>query len=201
MRRRGRFGDAFSNQSSCRRCAIWPFKVERLDRGKEERIAPYDRIHPKEACVGAHSRCVPGCSSGSWGHYRGPANTHPPRDNCHCGNAGRSRYRIVRKIGIFPPARLRSDRRVRRLHRAASRRVAGTRRSELEIGGSRERIEIELPVSHPAAEKKPGGVQAKALEGVSEGGVEFFCGGFGPSPCFRFARPPLSVGEKRRRQF
>ena len=36
---------------------------------------------------------------------------------------------------------------------AASRRVAGTRRVELEIGGSRERIEIELPVGHPAAQK------------------------------------------------
>jgi sulfate transport system ATP-binding protein len=33
---------------------------------------------------------------------------------------------------------------------AASRRVAGTRRVELEVGGARERIEIELPVSHPA---------------------------------------------------
>ncbi|MCX8572669.1 MULTISPECIES: sulfate/molybdate ABC transporter ATP-binding protein [Hyphomicrobiales] len=36
---------------------------------------------------------------------------------------------------------------------AASRRVAGTRRVELEIGGSRERVEIELPVNHPAAQK------------------------------------------------
>ena len=33
---------------------------------------------------------------------------------------------------------------------AASRRVAGTRRVELEVGGARERIEIELPVEHPA---------------------------------------------------
>jgi hypothetical protein len=36
---------------------------------------------------------------------------------------------------------------------AASRRVAGTRRVELEIGGGRERIEIELPVGHPATQK------------------------------------------------
>jgi sulfate transport system ATP-binding protein len=36
---------------------------------------------------------------------------------------------------------------------AASRRVAGTRRVELEIGGARQRIEIELPVDHPAAQK------------------------------------------------
>ena len=35
----------------------------------------------------------------------------------------------------------------------ASRRVAGTRRVELEIGGGRERVEIELPVDHPAAHK------------------------------------------------
>jgi sulfate transport system ATP-binding protein len=34
---------------------------------------------------------------------------------------------------------------------AASRRVAGTRRVELEIGGERQRVEIELPVGHPAA--------------------------------------------------
>ena len=32
----------------------------------------------------------------------------------------------------------------------ASRRVAGTRRVELEIGGARDRVEIELPVEHPA---------------------------------------------------
>ena len=36
---------------------------------------------------------------------------------------------------------------------AASRRVAGTRRVELEIGGERQRVEIELPVEHPAAAK------------------------------------------------
>lgn len=36
---------------------------------------------------------------------------------------------------------------------AASWRVAGTPRVELEIGGGRERIEIELPVGHPAAQK------------------------------------------------
>ena len=36
---------------------------------------------------------------------------------------------------------------------AASRRVAGTRRVELEIGGERQRIEIELPIDHPAAAK------------------------------------------------
>ncbi|MDI6028039.1 sulfate/molybdate ABC transporter ATP-binding protein [Corticibacterium sp. UT-5YL-CI-8] len=35
----------------------------------------------------------------------------------------------------------------------ASRRVAGTRRVELEIGGARERVEIELPIEHPAAQK------------------------------------------------
>ena len=36
---------------------------------------------------------------------------------------------------------------------AASRRVAGTRRVELEIGGDRQRVEIELPIDHPAAQK------------------------------------------------
>jgi len=36
---------------------------------------------------------------------------------------------------------------------AASRRVAGTRRVELEIGGERQRVEIELPVGHPAAQR------------------------------------------------
>jgi sulfate/thiosulfate transport system ATP-binding protein len=36
---------------------------------------------------------------------------------------------------------------------AASRRVAGTRRVELEVGGERQRVEIELPVDHRAAEK------------------------------------------------
>jgi len=36
---------------------------------------------------------------------------------------------------------------------AASRRVAGTRRVELEIGGEHHRIEIELPIEHPAAGK------------------------------------------------
>ncbi|MCX7303649.1 MAG: sulfate/molybdate ABC transporter ATP-binding protein [Hyphomicrobiales bacterium] len=36
---------------------------------------------------------------------------------------------------------------------AAGRRVAGTRRVELEIGGDRQRVEIELPVGHPAAQQ------------------------------------------------
>ena len=36
---------------------------------------------------------------------------------------------------------------------AASRRVAGTRHVELEIGGERNRVEIELPIEHPAANK------------------------------------------------
>jgi sulfate transport system ATP-binding protein len=35
----------------------------------------------------------------------------------------------------------------------ASRRSGGKRRVELEIGGSRERVEIEIPAEHPAAEK------------------------------------------------
>lgn len=35
----------------------------------------------------------------------------------------------------------------------ASRRVAGTRRVELEIGGARQLVDIELPVEHPAAQK------------------------------------------------
>ncbi|MGV3633882.1 MAG: sulfate/molybdate ABC transporter ATP-binding protein [Pseudorhodoplanes sp.] len=34
---------------------------------------------------------------------------------------------------------------------AASRRVAGTKRVELEIGGARHRVEIEVPAAHPAA--------------------------------------------------
>ena len=36
---------------------------------------------------------------------------------------------------------------------AASRRVAGTRRVELEVGGRAEKVEIEIPVDHPAAAK------------------------------------------------
>jgi len=36
---------------------------------------------------------------------------------------------------------------------AASRRVAGTRHVELEIGGGLHRVEIELPITHPAASK------------------------------------------------
>lgn len=36
---------------------------------------------------------------------------------------------------------------------AASRRVAGSRRVELKIGGQREQVEIELPVGHPAAQQ------------------------------------------------
>ena len=35
----------------------------------------------------------------------------------------------------------------------ASRRVAGTRRVELEVGGRAERVEIEIPLDHPAASK------------------------------------------------
>ncbi len=35
----------------------------------------------------------------------------------------------------------------------ASRRVAGTRRVELQIGGERQAVEIELPVNHPAVQK------------------------------------------------
>ncbi|RFC66829.1 MULTISPECIES: sulfate/molybdate ABC transporter ATP-binding protein [Mesorhizobium] len=36
---------------------------------------------------------------------------------------------------------------------ATSRRVAGTRRVELEVGGSQHRVEIELPIEHVAAER------------------------------------------------
>ena len=36
---------------------------------------------------------------------------------------------------------------------ANSRRVAGTRRVELEVGGNREKIEVELPIDHAAAQK------------------------------------------------
>jgi sulfate transport system ATP-binding protein len=36
---------------------------------------------------------------------------------------------------------------------AASRRVGGTRRVELEIGGEKERVEIDLPFDHPAGER------------------------------------------------
>ncbi|OQM77642.1 sulfate/molybdate ABC transporter ATP-binding protein [Manganibacter manganicus] len=35
----------------------------------------------------------------------------------------------------------------------SSRRVAETRRVELEVGGARQRVEIELPIDHPAAQK------------------------------------------------
>jgi sulfate transport system ATP-binding protein len=36
---------------------------------------------------------------------------------------------------------------------AGSRRVAGTRRVELEVGGERQKVEVELPIDHPAAGK------------------------------------------------
>ncbi|MBS3648623.1 sulfate/molybdate ABC transporter ATP-binding protein [Pseudaminobacter sp. 19-2017] len=36
---------------------------------------------------------------------------------------------------------------------AASRRVGGSRRVELEVGGARDRVEIELPTDHPATQK------------------------------------------------
>ena len=36
---------------------------------------------------------------------------------------------------------------------AASRRVGGTRRVELEIGGEQQRVEIDLPFDHPAGMK------------------------------------------------
>ncbi len=36
---------------------------------------------------------------------------------------------------------------------AASRRVAGTRHVELEVGGDRQRVELEIPTSHPASDK------------------------------------------------
>jgi sulfate transport system ATP-binding protein len=36
---------------------------------------------------------------------------------------------------------------------ANSRRVAGTRRVELEVGGERQKVEVELPIDHPAASK------------------------------------------------
>jgi sulfate transport system ATP-binding protein len=36
---------------------------------------------------------------------------------------------------------------------AASRRVAGTRHVELEVGGDRQRVELEIPTSHPASER------------------------------------------------
>ncbi len=36
---------------------------------------------------------------------------------------------------------------------AASRRVAGTRHVELEVGAERQRVELEIPTSHPASEK------------------------------------------------
>jgi sulfate/thiosulfate transport system ATP-binding protein len=36
---------------------------------------------------------------------------------------------------------------------AASRRVGGTRRVELEIGGGQQRVEIDLPFDHPAGER------------------------------------------------
>ena len=50
---------------------------------------------------------------------------------------------------------------------AASRRVAGTRRVELEIGGERQRVEIELPVDHPGGAEKPRGLPPPPLEAVS----------------------------------
>lgn len=33
---------------------------------------------------------------------------------------------------------------------AASRRTAGTRQVELEVGGTKDRVEIDIPVDHPA---------------------------------------------------
>jgi sulfate transport system ATP-binding protein len=52
----------------------------------------------------------------------------------------------------------------------ASRRVAGTRRVELAIGGARERVEIELPVEHPAGTKGRIAFRPKRWKLFSEAG-------------------------------
>ena len=68
----------------------------------------------------------------------------------------RPTLRRWRGDALFPPARCRAARRMRRLHRRHGRRQpprGGTRRVELEIGGDRDRVEIDLPVDHPAAQK------------------------------------------------
>ena len=59
------------------------------------------------------------------------------------------------RTALLPPARRRTGRRRRGLAGvvAASRRVGGTRRVELEIGGAPGRVEIDLPFDHPAGEK------------------------------------------------
>ncbi len=54
---------------------------------------------------------------------------------------------------LFPSARHRPSRWLRWLHRRYGRGQpsrGGTRRVELEVGGARERVEIELPLEHPA---------------------------------------------------
>ncbi|PSJ58075.1 sulfate/molybdate ABC transporter ATP-binding protein [Kumtagia ephedrae] len=54
---------------------------------------------------------------------------------------------------------------------AASRRVAGTRRVELEIGGDRHRVEIELPIEHPAAQKNRVAFRPRRWRVFSESGA------------------------------
>jgi sulfate/thiosulfate transport system ATP-binding protein len=56
---------------------------------------------------------------------------------------------------------------------AASRRVAGTRRVELEIGGARHRVEIELPVDHSASGRSRIAFRPRRWKVFAEdGGVE-----------------------------
>ena len=75
---------------------------------------------------------------------RGPRHRHP---------GGRDRRR--RGAALFPPARCRTGRGRAALAGvvASSRRVGGTRRVELEIGGETARVEIDLPFDHPAGER------------------------------------------------
>ena len=54
---------------------------------------------------------------------------------------------------------------------AASRRVAGTRRVELEIGGERHRVEIELPVEHPAATRNRIAFRPRRWKAFSQDGA------------------------------
>jgi len=54
----------------------------------------------------------------------------------------------------------------------ASRRVAGTRRVELEIGGAQHHVEIELPIEHPAAGRSRIAFRPRRWKVFPEGGAQ-----------------------------
>ena len=65
---------------------------------------------------------------------------------------------------------------------AASRRVAGTRHVELEVGGARERVDIELPIEHAAANKSRIAFRPKRWQLFPEAGRNMRLGEEGREP-------------------